>query len=143
MDKKTISKKDVKQITEESKNNVEKKKENKLIFELLKKIKSIINFSNENKTFLIYFTNNFWKYILNYFNEPKQDNILICSRLRELFIKYKELVEKSISEKDKNFGIIRKDAKTYFETDEFAFLLDQIIRKYINNNNKELENIEN
>ena len=60
MDKKTISKKDVKQITEESKNNVEKKKENKLIFELLKKIKSIINFSNENKIFLIYFTNNFW-----------------------------------------------------------------------------------
>ena len=142
LDENTISKKNVKQITEESENNVEKKNENKHIFELLKKIKSIINFSNENKTFLIYFTNNFWQYSLNYFNEPKQDNILICSRLRELFIKYKELVEKSISEKDKNFGIIRKDAKTYFETDEFAFLLDQIIRKYINNNNKELENIE-
>ena len=37
---------------------------------------------------------------------------------------------------------IIKNAKTYFETDEFAFLLDQIIKKYIENNNKDLENIE-
>ena len=44
--------------------------------------------------------------------------------------------------KIKNFGIIRKDAKIYFETDEFAFLLEQIIKKYIENNNKDLKNIE-
>jgi len=48
-------------------------------------------------------------------------------------------VKTFIPEKDKDFSIIRKD---YFERDEFAFLLDQIIRKYIDNNNKELENIE-
>ena len=114
-------------------------KKNKNIFELLKSIKSIIDFSNDNKTFLIYFTNNFWEYVLNYFNEPEQDNILICSNLRELFISYYNLVKTAIPEKDKDFSIIRKD---YFERDEFAFLLDQIIRKYIDNNNKELENIE-
>ena len=141
-EKKIISKKNVKQIEEESRTNCEKKKENKYIFDLLKAIKSIIHFSKENNTFIIYFTNNFWQYTLNYFNEPKQDNILICSKLREIFIDYYELVNKVIAEKDKDYGIIRKDAKTYFETDEFAFLLDQIIKKYIDNNNKELENIE-
>ena len=137
-----ISKKNVQQIVEANKTSVEKKKENKHIFDLLKSIKSIIEFSKDNNTFLIYFTNNFWQYTLNYFNEPKQDNILICSKLREIFIEYYNLVNKAIAEKDKDFGIIRKDAKTYFETDEFAFLLDQIIKKYIDNNNKELENIE-
>ena len=35
---------------------------------VIKNIKSIICFSKENNTFLIYFTNNFWKYILYYFN---------------------------------------------------------------------------
>ena len=141
-EKNNISKKNIKQIEEESRTSIEKKKENKYIFDLLKAIKSIIHFSKENNTFIIYFTNNFWQYTLNYFNEPKQDNILICSKLRELFIDYYELVNKVIAEKDKDYGIIRKDAKTYFETDEFAFLLDQIIKKYIDNNNKELENIE-
>jgi len=38
LDKKTISKKDVKQITEESKNNVEKKKENSIYLNFLKKL---------------------------------------------------------------------------------------------------------
>ena len=133
--------KKMEQITE-SITNVEQKIENKHIFELLKKIKSIIHFSKENSTFLLYFTNNFWQYLLYYYNEPKQDNILICSQLREIFIEYFNLVNKVIPEKDKDFNIIRKEAKIYFERDEFAFLLDNIIKKYITNNNKELENIE-
>ena len=42
---------------------------------------------------------------------------------------------------DKIKFTIKKEATSYFEKDEFAFLLDQIIRKFINNN-KELANIE-
>ena len=129
-------------ILEKTEIHIELKKENKPVFEFLRSIKSIINFSKNNKTFLIYFTNNFWQYTLNYFKEPKQDNILICSTLREIFIDYYKLVIDSIPEKDKNQGIIRKDAKVYFETDEYAFLLDKIIKKYIDNNNKDLKNIE-
>ena len=37
------------------------KKKNLTIFEIIKKKNSIIDFSNTNKTFLVYFTNNFWK----------------------------------------------------------------------------------
>ena len=55
------------------------------INEFINKIKSIIDFCNDNNTFLIYFTNNFWQYTLNNYNEPEQDNILICFNLSKLF----------------------------------------------------------
>jgi hypothetical protein len=39
-----------------------KEKKEKNIFEVTNNIRSIIRFCKEQKTFLIYFTNNFWKY---------------------------------------------------------------------------------
>ena len=45
----------------------------------------IIEFSKKNKAFLIYFTNNFWKFILSCYNEPNQDNIYICFQFRNIF----------------------------------------------------------
>ena len=131
--------KTIKEYREENNNNIRKKKENKNIFEILINIQSIIEFSKEKKAFLIYFTNNFWQYILNYYNEPTQDDIYICFRLREIFISYYNLVNEIFANR-KNFTI-KKDANNYFERDEFSFLLDQIIRQFINNN-KELQNIE-
>ena len=135
----TISKKSIRQCNEEFISTNENNLKNHFISEIIKNMKSIITFSKENNTFLIYFNNIFWQYILNYFNEPKQNNIWICFQLREIFIKYYELVEKIFAKKDNKFTI-KKDATSYFEKDEFAFLLDQIIRKY--NNNKEVNNIE-
>ncbi len=116
------------------------KNEKKTILKIIENIKSIIDFSKKNKTFLVYFTNNFWTYLLNNYNIPKQDNIEICFKLREIFIKYYDLVIDVFKEKDKKFTI-KNDAINYFERDEFAFLLDQIIKKYINNN-KDLNSIE-
>ena len=133
----TISK-TIKECTEETNSNAEKKTD-KSIFEVIDNIKSIIDFCQEKKTFLVYFTNNFWQYILNYYNEPKIDNKYICSILREVFKKYHELVLKIFEKKDIKFTI-KKDAINYFERDEFAFLLDQIIRKY--NDSPEVKNIE-
>ena len=119
------------------------KKRKKGIMEDIKKIKSIINFCKEKNTFLVYFTNNFWKYILNYFKEANQDNIEICYEIRETFIKYHELIKKVFEKKDAKFTI-KKEANNYYEIDEFAFVLDQIIKNYINNkeSNKELKSIE-
>ena len=93
-------------ILEKTEIHIELKKENKPVFEFLRSIKSIINFSKNNKTFLIYFTNNFWQYTLNYFKEPKQDNILICSTLREIFIAY--LLDPVVREaiKNKHFQVL-------------------------------------
>jgi len=135
----TISKKNIKQYNEEFTSKNENNLKNHFISEIIRNMKSIISFSKENNAFLIYFNNIFWQYILNYFNEPKQNNIWICFQLREIFIKYYELVNKIFAKKDNKFTI-KKDAINYYEKDEFAFLLAQIIRKY--NNNKEVKNIE-
>ena len=91
-------------------------------------IKSIINYSNDNDILLIQFTSDFWNYILNCYEEPLMDNITICDKLRKEFINYFELVKKLFDEKSKIFI----DVKNYDDIDEFTFILDQIIKGYIN-----------
>ena len=105
----------------------------------IKNIKLIIKLCREKNTFLVYFTNNFWKYILNYFKEANQDNIEICFEIRETFLKYHELILEVFKKKDAKFTI-KKEAINYYEIDEFAFVLDQLIKKYINS--KSLGSIE-
>jgi len=134
------SKNSVKKFAEDTNEKIKKKKENDFIFEIIKSIKLIIEFSKKNKTFLIYFTNNFWKYILSCYNEPNQDNIYICFQFREIFIEYYNLVIEIFKDKERKKFVLKNDAINYYELDEFAFLLDQMIRKFINK--KELENIE-
>ena len=82
-----------------------KNNEKNNILIIIKNINSIIIFSKEKNIFLIYFPSDFWKYTLNYHNMPVSDNILICYRLREAFIKYYDLVIKIFDKKDKNFKI--------------------------------------
>jgi len=134
------SKNSVKKFAEDTNEKIKKKKENDFIFKIIKSIKLIIEFSKKNKTFLIYFTNNFWKYILSCYNEPNQDNIYICFQFREIFIEYYNLVIEIFKDKERKKFVLKNDAINYYELDEFAFLLDQMIRKFINK--KELENIE-
>ena len=88
---------------------------------------------------MVYFTNDFWKYILYYYKEPTQNNIEICFKIREAFIKYYNLVIKIFNNK-KNSSI-KKDAQTCFVNDEFAFMLDDIIKKFMASK-KTLKNIE-
>ena len=119
--------------------NNKKKKEEEKIFKTIGNIKEIIDFCDKNEIFFIHFTNDFWKYILYCYKEPKYINIKICFEIREAFIKYYNLVMK-IFKKKKKFSI-KNDAIICFEDDEFAFLLDDIIKRYINSN-KALSNIE-
>ena len=126
---------------EENNSNLNKD-ENEMIFKIVNNIESIISFSKYKETFIIYFTNNFWKYMLNNYMEPKIDNIKICFKLREIFFKYYDLVIEIFKEKDKKEFTIKKEVINYFEIDEFAFVLDRIIKNYINIHNKELLDIE-
>ena len=119
---------------ENNNNFINKKRRSK--FEAISNIKSIINFCMDKNIFLIYFTNNFWRYLLNYYNEPTPDNIEICFRLRDVFIRYYDFALKVFDIK----FTIKKEAINFYELDEFAFLLDQKIRIY--NNNPEVTNIE-
>ena len=119
-----------------------KEKKNAKIDKIIKEISNIIDFSKKKNTFLVHFTNDFWKYVLNYYNDPLLGNIKICSKLRDTFIKYYKLVEKIFDKKNEKGkdSNIKKEAKNYFATDEFAFLIDQIIRKVLKK--EELSNIE-
>jgi len=106
---------------------------------IIKNIKSLIKFSDEKNIFFLYFSNEFWKELLNYNIEPNLNSIYNCSELRETFIEYYELVMKIF--RDRKKFTIKNEAISYYERDEFAFRLDQKIREYINNN-KEIQNIE-
>ena len=123
------------------KDNLEiiKKERNKEFEAIINAIRSINNFSKEYKILLVYFENNFWIKLLKEYNMPDDMNIYNCYKLRETFIEYKDIVNK-LYEKDKKCQI-RKDINTYFERDEFAFLLDRNIKKMFENN-RELSNYE-
>ena len=123
----------------ENEDNAEEKQENEIIFKIIKKIGSIIKYSKERNIFFLYFTNEFWKEILNYNSKPNIDKIYICSELRKAFNEYNELVMNIF--KDKKQFTIKNEANSYYDRDEFAFRLDQEIREYINRN-KTLQNIE-
>jgi hypothetical protein len=99
--------------------------------EIINNLQSIIKFSKDNNAFVIYFTNDFWNKILNNYNEPEEKNIDICFNLRKIFIEYYELVREIFKDKDRRKFPIKNDAISYFEYDEFAFFLDQIIKQYI------------
>ena len=98
-------------------------------------INSILAYSKTNEVFLIQFTSDFWNYILNCYKEPIINNIYTCSKLREVFIIYRKLVSKMFDKKSK----IYIDAKNYDEIDEFAFLLDQIIKGYFIKNKQVID----
>ena len=101
-------------------------------------INSILKYCKENGIFLIQLSSDFWNYILNYYKEAIMNNIYICSKLREQFIKYRKLVNDLITNKKSK---IYTDLKNYDEIDEFSYLLDQIIKGYINKD-KQLSDID-
>ena len=114
-----------------------KRGKNKEIENVIESINSIVEFSKESKNLLVYFTNNFWVNILSHYNEANSNSIEVISNLRKSFVGYYEVV--NLIYKNKSKSIVQIEAKSYFERDEFAFLLDKIIKKYIDTN-KELTN---
>ena len=99
----------------------------------IENFESIIKYSKEKNIIIIYFTKDFWKYIINCYKEPILNNIEMCSKLRKIFIDYKDLVESIYPQESKS--PLRKDVIECFKNDEFSFLLDQIIRNYIKKQN--------
>ena len=113
------------------------------INEIIELINEIIEFSEEKKVLVVYFTNDFWDEMLKHcssFNkddiEKKRNNIEECFNLREKFVKYYKLVQSLYKNKKIK---IKEDSVKYFEKDEYAFNLDKNIKCII----KEDETIEN
>ena len=105
--------------------------------DIINLIENILNFSEEKERLLIVFPNLFWETLLNNCKESNEDNITICYQLREKFEKYYELVNKLYQNKDNKF---KKEANDYHERDDYGFLLDKIIKKFIKDN-KDIDNV--
>ena len=122
---------------------VNKKEKRAEIKNIIEAIKSIINFSKEKQKLLIYLNSNFWINILKHYNEPDALNIDICFELRELLKNYYGLI-KTIFKEEKNDDEkkIKNDIKKYFDSDEYAFILDKNIKNFIEINKKELSDSE-
>jgi hypothetical protein len=97
---------------------------------IIKNIDSILYFSENRHTFFLHLSNDFWKFILNYFNKPEMFCINFCLQIKELFRKYVQLVENLV----KKENIISTEALKYLEIDEFAFILHHNIIKLVNYN---------
>ena len=106
---------------------------------MIENINNIISSCDENGIFLVHFSNDFWKYILYHYKEPTQINIQICFEKRKTFVNYYNLVIKIFGKKKSSN--IKKDAQICFDNNEFAFLLDDLIKRVLKTS-KTLKNIE-
>ena len=85
-------------------------------------IEKLIQFSNDNQILAIYLKSSFWKYLLKQYNKPDLKYIDNCSRLRDVFKKYKDLINNLYKDSsDKNELKIKDEINRYNGRDEFAF----------------------
>ena len=122
-----------------------KKVEGKEIDNIISRIETIIDFSREKNKLLIYFSSNFWIYILKHYKEPNAKSILnitICYKLRKVLNRYNRLIanlfyDTKIDDENK----IKTDIQKYIDMDEYAKIIDNNIKFYFINN-KEITNEE-
>ena len=69
-----------------------KGRNNNIILTIIEIIKSIMKYSKQNKQFFIYFPNEFWIALLYINKEVNSKNIVICYKLKEVFVEYYKLV---------------------------------------------------
>ena len=111
-----------------------KKKYNdkKEIDSIIKLIKEIIEYSLNNKFLIIYLKSEFWINLLKQYNLSDLENINSCYRLRDLYKEYYNLINTLYKDtNDKNEKNIINDINKYYSRDEFAFILNNNIKKYL------------
>ena len=105
---------------------------NNEIHNIIKLIQEIIEYSKNNEILIIYLKSEFWINLLKQYNKPDMENINICYRLREIFKEYNKLINMLYKDSnDENKSNIRKDINNYYLRDEFAFILNNNITKYL------------
>ena len=95
-------------------------------------IEDLIKFSNDNQILVIYLKREFWINLLKQYNKADMENIDNCYQLRELYKKYYHLINKLYKETDdERKNEIKKDINKYYFRDEFAFILNNNIKKFL------------
>ena len=115
------------------------KKDKKEIDNIIELIKDIIKYSSDNKILTIYLKSEFWIYLVKQYNQSNLENIRNCHRLRELYKDYYNLINTLYKDThDENEIKIKKDISKYYFRDEFAFVLNNNIKKLLEEKNDEL-----
>ena len=95
-------------------------------------VEQLIEFSKDNSILAIYLKVGFWKYLLKQYSKPDLTYIDDCFRIRDLFKKYKDLVNNLYNKTSDNNELNRKDEiNRYNDRDEFAFDLNLNIKELI------------
>ena len=95
-------------------------------------IEKLIEFSKNNSILLIYLNCSFWTYFLKQYNKIDLANIDNCYRLRNLFKKYKDLINVLYNNSShKNELNIKDEINRYNDRDEFALDLNEKIKKML------------
>jgi len=119
---------------------------------IIKLTKEIISFSHKEKFLALYLRSTFWINLINEYNIPDWENINNIFNLRKLYKEYSKLVntiyedeakDSNKKKKDsKNSDAIKIDINRYLERDEFAFMLNKLIRDFFEANKNKLTNAE-
>ena len=97
---------------------------------IISMIEDLIGYSKENLILAIYLKSSFWKYLLKQYSKPDLEYIDDCYRLRDLFKKYKDLINNLYNKtSEKNELNIKDDINRYNDRDEFAFNLNINIKE--------------
>ena len=112
-------------------------------------IEKIISFSYKENILTINLKSTFWINLIKEYNIPDWENINNIYRLRELYKEYNNLVNKLYEEdpkvpkkKKENDNSIKSDINRYLERDEFAFMLNKLIKEFFNENKNNITNAE-
>ena len=122
----------------ELKDSLKLKKEE--IDKIIQGIESINNESKKNNNLLIYFKSDFWKSLLKDFNRADPYCFGICLKLRNHFIEYSKIIN-TICDKEKDKDTI-KDINDFNKIDEFAYLLNENIKRFLKEKKGKLKNSE-
>ena len=113
----------------DSLNNIENECTN-----IIKLIKDIIAYSHKEQFLVIYLKSTFWINLIKEYNIPDWENISNIYSLRELYKLYYNLVDKLYEDssnalkKNEDGNNIKSDIKRYLKRDEFAFMLNKLIK---------------
>ena len=104
---------------------------------IIKLIKDIITFSHKEKILVIYLKSTFWINLIKEYNIPDWENINNIFKLRLLYKDYNDLVNtlyeedpKGLKKKKEDGRNIKNDINRYLERDEFAFMLNKLIKEF-------------
>ena len=109
---------------------------------IIQLIVDIIGYFKKENIFSLYLKNSFWSNLINEYNNPNWENINNIYKLRELYKEYNNLVNELSNNGRNDIEDIKEDINNYLDKDEFAFMLDKLIKEFFRDSKNKIKNAE-